>query len=315
MELVPSGETMGETRAARRGETERRAAPSLAAQSCADCLADVTVVVALHDDAHVMPGLFDGVRRVGAVIVVDSASRDQGPALARAAGAQLVRLPEYRGRAAALNAGASLAATSYVLFLKPDVRISEAAAGALAARLRRDRDLFAAAPPIRIGFRSIKRDRNRLGLAEGVAPDGPSGLSGAALMVRRDAFERLEGFDHRILQGLIEDDLTRRALARGWRLALLDGPEARRAPIRVRPRRILIDGAQAAQRFKEAHAGQERKRAEKRGQGAPRFSAARRSEIMLAREVEPRGGRLIPFRPSPTRPAPPPRPRPRPTAR
>lgn len=103
-----------------------------------------TVVVVLHDSAVELQALLASLARTARppaqLIVVDSGSAlDTGADLARAAGAQVVRLPGNPGFGAANNVGVALAAHDVTVLVNPDVVVHDDALDALAGRAR-DRD-------------------------------------------------------------------------------------------------------------------------------------------------------------------------------
>ena len=84
-----------------------------------------TAVVVIHDSRadleRLLVSLAAHVDPAPQVIVVDSGSADDGAALARAHGAQVVELDGNRGFGAANNAGVALAAHETTVLLNPDV--------------------------------------------------------------------------------------------------------------------------------------------------------------------------------------------------
>jgi N-acetylglucosaminyl-diphospho-decaprenol L-rhamnosyltransferase len=103
-----------------------------------------TAVVVLHDSADELRALLASLTRAARppaqLVVVDSGSAsDTGAALARASGAQVVRLPGNPGFGAANNAGVALAVHEVTVLVNPDVTFHDDALDAL-ARHARDRD-------------------------------------------------------------------------------------------------------------------------------------------------------------------------------
>lgn len=182
------------------------------------------------------------------LIVVDNASGDGvAEELAREApGARLVRESVNRGYGAACNRGARETDRPYLLFLNSDAIVGPGAVAALADALDRDAGLAAVGPRLRNPDGSLQRSIRRLptpwrifcesaGLAflfGGRAPlEGHTAtrqdharsreveaLMGAALLVRRAAFEQVGGFDEAFFVYAEETDLMARWRARGWRL-------------------------------------------------------------------------------------------------
>ena len=99
-----------------------------------------TVVVVLHDSAAEVARLL---RSVDAhlperpqLVAVDSGSRDDGAALARAWGAEVVSLPGNPGFGAASNAGVARAEHAACVLLNPDCMVLDDAPARLAALAR-----------------------------------------------------------------------------------------------------------------------------------------------------------------------------------
>lgn len=95
----------------------------------------LSVVCVLHDSAGVLPGLLRTLPDVQ-LVVVDTGSRDDGPGLARDAGAEVVELPGNPGFGAANNAGVARARHGVTVLLNPDCEVPAGALEALAARAR-----------------------------------------------------------------------------------------------------------------------------------------------------------------------------------
>ena len=95
-----------------------------------------SVVVVLHDSAGPLPALLRSLALLPAppqLIVVDTGSRDDGPALARAAGAEVVELGANPGFGAANNAGVARARHGVTVLLNPDCELLDASPARLAA--------------------------------------------------------------------------------------------------------------------------------------------------------------------------------------
>jgi GT2 family glycosyltransferase len=85
-----------------------------------------TIVVVLHDSAGPLPALLDSLARhtpSAQVVVVDTASRDTGPELARRRGAEVVELGANPGFGAASNAGIERARHGVTVLLNPDCEL------------------------------------------------------------------------------------------------------------------------------------------------------------------------------------------------
>lgn len=99
-----------------------------------------TIVTVLHDSAPELAPLLRSVRdHLPAdthVVAVDSGSHDDGPALATAAGAELIVLDGNLGFGAASNAGVARARHDVTILLNPDCELRDAGLATLAARAK-----------------------------------------------------------------------------------------------------------------------------------------------------------------------------------
>ena len=98
-----------------------------------------SVVVVLHDSGPELAALLPTLERHAAgtqLIVVDTGSGDDGPARARAAGAELVELQHNPGFGAANNAGVARARHDVTVLLNPDTELVDHSLHELAALAR-----------------------------------------------------------------------------------------------------------------------------------------------------------------------------------
>ncbi len=99
-----------------------------------------TAVVVLHDSETELRALLDSLDRHLAappqLVVVDSGSRDDGAALARDRGAEVLERPDNPGFGAACNAGLAHARHDVSVLLNPDCVLLDGSLGALAALAR-----------------------------------------------------------------------------------------------------------------------------------------------------------------------------------
>ncbi len=190
----------------------------------------VSAIVVNYKTAERLPALLAALRASDAVaetIVVDSASPDRERA--RACGAeQFLELGENRGFGAAANAGARAATAPLLAFVNPDVRFAASALGALASEL----EACAAVGPRLVGPDGAHQAGDcgeapgvlrALGYALGASTlfhrraRGRVGwLTGAFLLVRRDAFLAVSGFDESFFLFGEDVDLGRRLAAGGF---------------------------------------------------------------------------------------------------
>ncbi len=189
----------------------------------------------------------------GEVIVIDNASTDGSPEVVRAfAGVRLVENPENVGFVRAVNQGLKLAAGRYLLILNPDTEVRPGAVAAL-LRFMADRPRVGLAGPRLLnpdGTVQPSRRRfptlpvlfaestiiqwwfPRLGLFRRFycedLPDGPpqpvDWVTGACMLVRREAVEEVGPLDERFFMYCEELDWCRRMWAAGWEVYYV--PEA-----------------------------------------------------------------------------------------
>jgi GT2 family glycosyltransferase len=98
----------------------------------------LSVVVVLHDSARELRALLASLDAHAPartqLVVVDTGSRDDGPALARAHGAEVLELPHNPGFGAANNAGLARVRAPVAVLLNPDCELLGPALGPLARR-------------------------------------------------------------------------------------------------------------------------------------------------------------------------------------
>jgi len=191
------------------------------------------------------------------IVVVDNASRDRSAAAVRDRFPQLrlVANAENVGFARASNQGAHETRAPLLLFLNPDARLGPGSLGALASLLETRPRVGIVGPRTRsedgaiqvstgpdLSLLSELRQRR---LVRGVARRDPAALaeaealhahereadwvSGACLMIRREAFDAVSGFDERFFLYEEDADLCRRVRAAGWPVVFTPAAEARHA--------------------------------------------------------------------------------------
>jgi N-acetylglucosaminyl-diphospho-decaprenol L-rhamnosyltransferase len=187
-----------------------------------------------------------------AVVVVDNASPDDSATVARShpARPRIVVSPTNRGFAAGCNLGAASSQAAALFFLNPDARLTPGATATLIAALEADPSVGVAAPRVvdptgeslaasagaEPSLRSSLGHFLALGrvpglrrlfrpafLADGRLRGRPDWVSAAAMLVRREAFEAVGGFDERLFMYMEDVDLCRRLRARGWAIAYEPG--------------------------------------------------------------------------------------------
>jgi glycosyltransferase involved in cell wall biosynthesis len=152
------------------------------------------------------------------VVVVDDASTDSSPAIAREFGCRLVEQPDNRGPSAARNAGVAASRGEVLFFLDSDVALAPAAIGNALAALAADPTcgcvygVYAAEPLIDDG--SVERYRTlhlHHALSRGIGVTASAIFALAA--VPRRVFDEIGPFDEN-LRSAEDDDYSERLLTR-----------------------------------------------------------------------------------------------------
>ena len=211
-----------------------------------------------------------------AVVVVDH-DPDAGAAAAlRGTAARIVTPPDNRGFGAGCNRGAFEGSAPLLLLLNPDARLEPGALEALRAALAADRRIAVAAPRIEDDAGVLQHSQRRTpgpartlamalylhrlwpGADELVRDAGayaragdPDWVSGAALLVRRSAFDRVGGFDEGFFLYREDADLCRRLRAAGFGVRYVPEALVRHAGGQSAPR-ARLRGVHAASRVRYA---------------------------------------------------------------
>jgi GT2 family glycosyltransferase len=185
------------------------------------------------------------------VVVVDNRSSDGSCDMVRERfpSCRLVQLERNAGFGAGCNRGIAAASGEYLLLLNSDAWLDPASLELLRAELDRDPRLAVVVPQLyypdgRLQFtwlpetgvvgQAIQLLRNRMekydwnhrrlpAILRAIL--GPGWYTAACMLVRRRAFEEVDGFDERIFMYFEDADLSRRLRLQGWRLAIV--PRAR----------------------------------------------------------------------------------------
>ena len=187
--------------------------------------ADVTAITVSFNSVSVLPGCLAALARNGInkIIIVDNDSTDNIDALAAQQGGrvQLITNTVNEGFGRGMNRGVATAPTPWCLLINPDAQLDDGALSALldAARAYPQAALFGPAIFEKGETTPIFSARAMLSYflpnksgrcAIPTAPASTPFISGACLLVRRDAFLQLGGFDPNIFLYYEDDDLCRR---------------------------------------------------------------------------------------------------------
>ncbi len=179
---------------------------------------DLTAISVAYNSHAVLPGMADCLPAGTRLIVVDNGPDDGLRDWAAGRGVKLLIPGENLGFGRACNLGAAAADSTFLLFLNPDARPAPDAIAHLLAAAARHPTAAAFGPVLINAGGQVRYKRNSYLLRRAAKPPrdpGPedravSVLSGAALMVRRDAFQKVGGFDPRIFLYFEDDDLCLR---------------------------------------------------------------------------------------------------------
>jgi N-acetylglucosaminyl-diphospho-decaprenol L-rhamnosyltransferase len=189
----------------------------------------VTLISVAYNSAGALPAFLDGLPKECPLVVVDNGPDDGARALVRTYGGKVVVPPRNIGFGGACNMGAEHAETEFLLFLNPDARLLADSLHVLLQSARDTPNAVAFGPVLvgEDGSVSYKRGSILTG-HEALTPEDPgqedmvvSSLSGAALLVRRDAFRAIGGFDPAIFLYYEDDDISARLRAAGGTLLLV----------------------------------------------------------------------------------------------
>lgn len=191
-----------------------------------------TAIIPVHNRADLLACLLDSIGRqtvpFGEVVVVDNASTDAAPDLARARGCRVIAMNENAGFARAVNVGWRSASTGWVAILNSDVELDSRWAERMIAGM--DAASFATGMIVDAVNRSaidgtydlVSRAACawRAGHGEQL-PENPEstiiGIApGTACVFRREVLDRLKGFDERYGSYLEDVDLGLRCLRQGF---------------------------------------------------------------------------------------------------
>ncbi len=249
---------------------------------------DVTVVITTFDVRELLARCLDRLDAAAGgltleVVVVDNGYGDgTWQMLLERRGVRAIRGSPDIGYGAANNIGAAAGAAPLILFLNPDTEPDPASIAVLADHLRTRQDAAAAGPRLTLtdgrpdlaGLRSFPRPASalyhflgspRLPGVDVARPYHPDDLTsvgevdavcGACLMVRRDAFQAVGGFDPGFFMYGDELDLHRRLADAGWRTLYV--PEAlvwhhKRQSSRQRRVRTRVEFYRSMRRYYRKH--------------------------------------------------------------
>lgn len=199
----------------------------------------VAAIVVTYDSESILPKCLGALKgEVDEIVVVDNASADATVTIAAAAGAVLIRETENLGYGIANNRGVEAAeGFDWCLIVNPDVAVERGCVAALVAAAKRHPDAVLVVPRLtepdgRVFFRAESiLDRVTPVMPDGDKPpqsgEGPIAFaSGACMLVNRNTFMNLEGFDRNIFLFYEDDDLSLRVRRTGLQIIYVDAARA-----------------------------------------------------------------------------------------
>jgi N-acetylglucosaminyl-diphospho-decaprenol L-rhamnosyltransferase len=215
----------------------------------------VAAVIVNYNAASHLEACLRSLRREGLdrIVVVDNASSDGSRRIAEAAGADWIQNDSNLGYGRAANRGAThpaVAGAEYLLVCNPDLDVRPGAISVLAGWLAEDGSMGAVGPRIENPDGSLYPSARTFpdlidaighGLLGHVAPGNPftrryrlldwdhrdraavDWISGACLLVRRQAWDAVGGFDPSYFMYMEDVDLCWRLGRAGWRIGYEPG--------------------------------------------------------------------------------------------
>lgn len=185
------------------------------------------IIVTFNSDAVIATALQSLPRGMN-VIVVDNGSADRSVAIASAEGATCITCDGNLGFGRASNLGAERTQAEFIFFLNPDAVLDRDALEAMYRTAMRYPDAAVVGPRLVDGggrtclrYSSILHPLSNDAIKAPCEPEAACCmplLTGAALLCRRAAFERVGGFDENIFLYHEDDDLCLRLERAGWSL-------------------------------------------------------------------------------------------------
>ena len=205
----------------------------------------VSVIVANYNGAHLLPECLSSLRKQDyphiEITVVDNGSVDESRRVTKGYGARFMELGYNYGLSVAYNRGAQISTGKYLFFANNDMRFEKDCVSQLVKAMSEDNSSVFAVDALQYnwkgdkiihykgvftGIKSVKGIFSEMflplpPLMKTYMPcqevtEVPWGCAGS-LMVRRDMFEKLGGFDETFFTDFEDTDLCWRAWLRGWR--------------------------------------------------------------------------------------------------
>ncbi len=202
-----------------------------------------SVILVTFNSSAVVASALGSIPAGNEVIVVDNASDDDSVEISVAHGARVVRMDANLGFGTACNRGAAIATHNQLLFLNPDARLEPGALERLGEAFVRYPDAAGFNPRLIeadgsqvFATRTILLPRPYL-----VRPGLPTSdrpvikLTGAALAIRKGAYDAVGGFDENMFLYYEDDELSARLIKAGYSLYYIHDAVVRHSPGKSSP--------------------------------------------------------------------------------
>jgi N-acetylglucosaminyl-diphospho-decaprenol L-rhamnosyltransferase len=192
-------------------------------------------VIVTYNSATPLRGLVasgDTLRSFSRIVVVDNASTDDTAMIADHAGLEVIRLPRNVGFGAAANVGIAETTGDIVTLLNPDIEICDGTAISSLYRHFSDPQVAVVAPALVLPHGEVQDSarvvptpanlmrrrlaHRRAGVVQSDRIIDVAWVVGAVMLLRRTAFERVNGFDARYHVYFEDVDLCVRLRREGW---------------------------------------------------------------------------------------------------
>jgi len=207
---------------------------------------EVSAIILNYNGAHLLPECIESLQKQDyenvEIILADNGSTDNSLDVARSYGIEkIVQMKENKGFSVGNNEAAKIADGELIFFMNNDMRFEKNCISELVKEISKSQDIFAVDPlqyswdgtKVTHGGTVLKKSGlknwfpfifvNYLGVVD-EAIEIPWGCAGS-LMVRKDMFDKLGGFDNTFFLDGEDMDLCWRAWMRGWKTVYM--PTAR----------------------------------------------------------------------------------------
>lgn len=186
-------------------------------------LMDLSIITVTHNSEHVVARLIESAHK-HSIILVDNASADDTVSIAKKLGANVIVNEKNFGFGNAMNYGSKAASSEWILLANPDLTFEPGCIEKLYRSTKLYPDAAILAPKIlepsgRVFFPHTSYLTKRHEWPNPILTDQNQRVpfvSGACMLVQRDVFLQLQGFDENIFLFFEDDDFCRRVCDAGY---------------------------------------------------------------------------------------------------